>query len=557
MKISSRKWLQVAVLFLSLGLAGGCGGGSDDDAPAAPSGLAAAAVSSSQIDLIWQDNSDNEDEFKFERKTGANGIWEYLGSVTANVVYCSNTGLAADTTYFYRVYAENPAGSSDYSNEATATTLSPGDPGVSGVPLEPSDLDSVTVSAYQIVLSWADDSDNEEGFRVERKEGVFGTWEEIADLPADTIDYLSTGLHCGTVYYYRVIAYNDQGDSEYSNEITAETHACSQTVLTPPSHLEAVAGTDYGINLSWQDNSENEDGFVIERKTGSGGEYSVIDSVDPDITSYTDTGLSPELTYYYRVYAYSSEGDSDYSGEASATAPSLPAQLASISAGCFDMGDAFHEGDWDETPVHEVCISDFQMDTTEVTNAVYQICVDAGVCTPPGGIDSETRDPYYGNPDYDDYPVIRVNRNQADTFCQWAGGRLPTEAEWEFAARGGLSGNRYPWGDNDPVCTPGEDNGAQFELCSPGDTVEAGSFGSNGYGLYDMAGNVREWVSDWYDEHYYWTSPTDDPQGPDWGNRGIVRGGSWEDPENSLRVADRRDRNPNSQDEKIGFRCVR
>jgi len=230
-------------------------------------------------------------------------------------------------------------------------------------------------------------------------------------------------------------------------------------------------------------------------------------------------------------------------------------QMTSIPAGCFNMGDAFNEGGSEERPVHNVCISAFQMNVYEVTNAQYKACVDAGSCTAPGSSSSYTRSSYYGNAIYDNYPVIYVDWSQSKAFCQWTGGRLPTEAEWEYAARGGLAGKRYPWGDDSPTCTLGANNGSQYDSCSPDDTIAMGSFAPNGYGLYDMAGNVWEWVNDWYDSAYYSTSPTQDPQGPSSGSYRVLRGGCWDNVTVYLRASFRGYYNPTNQNGSYGFRC--
>ncbi len=204
-----------------------------------------------------------------------------------------------------------------------------------------------------------------------------------------------------------------------------------------------------------------------------------------------------------------------------------------ISAGCFDMGNGFFgEGDMAETPVHEVCISAFEMDVHEITNAEYAACVDDGGCTAPSNSNSGTRSPYYGDQAYVDFPVIYVDWFQADEYCAWAGKRLPTEAEWEYAARGGLAGNRYPWG------ATLSSTDANYSS-TVGDTSAAESYPPNGYGLYDMAGNVREWTADWYDWSYYGVSPTNDPTGPATGVYRTLRGGSWYSLPNYLRVASR------------------
>jgi formylglycine-generating enzyme required for sulfatase activity len=214
--------------------------------------------------------------------------------------------------------------------------------------------------------------------------------------------------------------------------------------------------------------------------------------------------------------------------------------MVCISSSCFDMGDHFGDGVADELPVHEVCISDFEMDVHEVTIAEYAACVDAEGCTEPAYSTSKTRTTYYGDPAYDDFPVIHVSWDQATEYCAWAGKRLPTEAEWEYAARGGLAGKRYPWGGD----TPGDVNadidcgdanyarGDQWSECFDvggleNDTHAVGTYPANGYGLYDMAGNVWEWVNDWWQVDYYSLSPTNDPPGPATGAGKVLRGGAY------------------------------
>ncbi len=225
--------------------------------------------------------------------------------------------------------------------------------------------------------------------------------------------------------------------------------------------------------------------------------------------------------------------------------------MALIPSGCFNMGDAFSEGSSDELPVHNVCItSDFYMDVHEVTNSEYAACVSGGGCTAPGYSSSYSRGSYYGNPTYDNFPVIWVDWNQATAYCAWAGKRLPTEAEWEYAARGGLSGKRYPWGDTATACVD-----ANYDWCI-GDTSEVESYPANGYGLYDVGGNVYEWVNDWYQSDYYSTSPTNDPPGPASGTYRVLRGGGWHITSGTLRVANRYNLSPTAQSVFIGFRCA-
>ncbi|MCP4609004.1 MAG: formylglycine-generating enzyme family protein [Planctomycetes bacterium] len=212
--------------------------------------------------------------------------------------------------------------------------------------------------------------------------------------------------------------------------------------------------------------------------------------------------------------------------------------MAQIPAGCFDMGDTDGYSD-EERPVHQVCLSAFEMDYHEITNAEYAECVSDGECTAPGNSDSNSRSPYYDNPDYDDYPVIYVNWYQVSAYCTWADKRLPTEAEWEYAARGGLAGNQYPWGDTVDIPNGGEANYYYAGDLWGHDTSPVGYYAPNGYELYDMAGNVWEWVEDDYHSDYD-LAPVDGSAWVDSPVRGatrILRGGYWGSSEYELRVA--------------------
>ena len=433
----------------------------------------------------------------------------------------------------------------------------------------PSGLKATVVSSTHIDLSWVDNSNYENDFLIERKTGSGGTFTPIGTVGAGEYSYSDTGLNCATTYYYRVRAWVPAINgmmqtkfSGYSNKVSASTQACA--IPAAPSNLQATPVVSGQTFLFWKDNSDNSDkekGFKIERKTGAGGTYSLIQTTAADVNFYSDTGLSTETIYYYRVYAYNSTGNSGYSNEVSAPTQAQPpiGSMASIPAGCFFMGDAFGEGFPDELPVHNVCLSAFQMDIYLVTNAQYKACMDAGGCTAPGNITSATRPSYYGNPTYNNFPVINVSWPQANAFCTWAGGRLPMEAEWEYSARGGLSGQRYPWGNTAPVCTLLAVNGAQTWDCSLHDTMPVWSFAANGYGLYDMAGNVWEWVNDYYDSGYYLVSPQNDPPGLSSGVYRVFRGGSWLSwNPTDLRVANRDHQlPPSSQLGFLGFRCAK
>ncbi len=153
-----------------------------------------------------------------------------------------------------------------------------------------------------------------------------------------------------------------------------------------------------------------------------------------------------------------------------------------------------------------------------------------------------------------DRPIVSVTHAEAAAYCAFAGGRLPTEAEWEYAARGGQADQRYPWGDELTHDHANYGNVAgrdQWRYTAP-----VGSFEPNGYGLYDMAGNVWEWCSDWVDGNYFLNTPPADPQGPEQGEAKVIRGGSWGFGPRYLRVSARAMADPSSRGDGVGFRCV-
>jgi formylglycine-generating enzyme required for sulfatase activity len=225
-----------------------------------------------------------------------------------------------------------------------------------------------------------------------------------------------------------------------------------------------------------------------------------------------------------------------------------------VPPGDFLMGaaDSDTEAGADEKPQHLVYLDAFWIDLTEVTNSMYARCVEAGTCSPPDKESSKTRPFYYNDQHYADYPVIYVSWQDAQDYCSWAGRRLPTEAEWEKAARG-TDGHIYPWGNELP--NPGLLN---FNN-QVGDTTPVGFYppGASPYGAFDMAGNVAEWVADWYSENTYATSERRNPSGPETGEYRVLRGGSWFNPPRAVRTTFRLWNLAELRFETGGFRCVK
>jgi formylglycine-generating enzyme required for sulfatase activity len=222
-----------------------------------------------------------------------------------------------------------------------------------------------------------------------------------------------------------------------------------------------------------------------------------------------------------------------------------------VPAGRFWMGDtaADDQADGDEMPQHKVYLDAFWIDRTEVSNAQFRNCVAAGACQAP--VTCSWGTPTYDDGDKADHPVVCVDWDQAQAYCRWAGGRLPTEAEWEKAARGN-KGQRFPWGNGIPDCSK-----AQYGSCG-GQTVPVGSkaAGASPYGALDMAGNASEWVADWYAPDYYASSPEQNPPGGASGPGRVVRGGAWNLDWRFLRAARRNYSNQANHDHFTGFRCV-
>ncbi len=238
-----------------------------------------------------------------------------------------------------------------------------------------------------------------------------------------------------------------------------------------------------------------------------------------------------------------------------------------VPGGKFAMGSSV--GDLAQ-PVHDVTLAPYYIDQYEVTNDRWAACVAAGGCSPPTKTTSDDGRPYYGVDAFGNYPVIYINWLEADAYCRWRGARLPTEAEWEMAARWDPDTNEvseYPWGNGwDPERLNYCDSGCyltdQADLSYDdgfAQTAPVGSFpaGVSPLGIHDMVGNVAEWVADWFASDYYHVSPAENPAGPASGDQRVVRGGAWgvSLPE-LLRSTTRSRFVPTERGSGVGFRCA-
>ena len=277
------------------------------NAPTAPTNLVATAASSNQINLSWQDTSTNEAGFYIERRTGTTGSFAQITSVITNTTTYHDTTVQDGTTYYYQVRAYNPSGTSAYSNQAHAST-----------PLiAPSNLTATAISTSQINLSWHDNSGGELGYYIERKTGAGGTFVAIAVTASNAVSFQDTGLTDGTTYFYQVRAFSGVGTSAYSNSASASTPLAAPLA---PTNLTGWAISATQIQLAWLDNSHNEAGFVVERSAdGTTGWAQTGSQTAANATGFGDTALTANTTYYYRVKAHNSTGDSAYTNVVSAT----------------------------------------------------------------------------------------------------------------------------------------------------------------------------------------------------------------------------------------------
>ena len=267
---------------------------------ASPANLSVSRSGDNQLSLTWTDRATNETGYRIERST--NGLnWTQIASVGVNATQYTNYQLEYNTRYWYRVRAYNASGNSMYSNEASEWTASLA---------PPLNVSAVSIKDNQIIVEWEDQSNNETGFKLERSIDNT-TWTQIATLEANSTNYTNFGLDYNLTYWYRMRSTNENGNSSYSNIAFSKTFT-----LPSPDNLSGSLIGDNQIELRWNDRSENENGFKIERSV-DGIQWIQIATLSADSTSYTNFQLSYGSRYHYRIRGFNELGESSYSNSVS------------------------------------------------------------------------------------------------------------------------------------------------------------------------------------------------------------------------------------------------
>jgi formylglycine-generating enzyme required for sulfatase activity len=446
------------------------------------------------------------------RSESAKGPWR-LRAVTKGLSY-TDRRVRNGTTYFYSARSLAEGRRSAFSRMARATPRAPAAPAYKGPPpAAPYGLSGGLTPKGAVGLLWVDAATTETGYRVMRRGLADTKFATVAKLPRNFGAYNDSSAGGGQSWVYRVYAVAGTTVSGYSNAFTVSVP------LAAPQKLVAHALSESTVRLSWVP-SKGHTGYKVERRRGN-GPFQLAAVLPASARAYDNRRLRPRQKYTYRIRATGKEGDSPVSNESAAVTRPMPVLGSTIklAGGCYRMGAARGGSD---ARAHHVCLKPFAIDVFEVTNAQYLTCLRAGACTAPAEYSAPRRPNYFMAASTAAFPVVNVSWAQADAYCRYKGKRLPTEAEWEYAARGGARGAAREAAA--PDCRLANiDDGASCR----GSLLRVAAYPPNDAGAYDMVGNAWEWTADYYDEGYYAKSPVTEPTGPGYGEHRVRRGGSF------------------------------
>jgi formylglycine-generating enzyme required for sulfatase activity len=505
--------------------------------------------------LNWSDHNIGEEGFKVERSIDG-GVYSEIASVP-DTAFVDDTVFKGYATVNYQVRAYKDSIYTDYISDSSSVSFP-----------APTDLSFTKISLSNIQLDWSEAIDGEDGFKIDKKIGDSEWFQSYGSVGENITAWTDTNAEINENIVYRVYSYKGLNFSESISTELIDNN------IPPPTDLKTSIASETSIKLDWFDNSTGEDGFKIDRKIGLEGDFVNLATVLANTVTWTDTNLLSGTKYFYKVYTFKSSYFSDFSNIATITTIDL-SKFVYIPLGSFDMGQ-----DGVAIPVHRVNLTrEFYLGKYEVTQKEWFDII--GSYPPLDYGLGDTHPIYYMNwysllvycnkrsIDENLEPCYKINNltnpeewgyipqsdnpvwNSAECNFNLNGYRLPSEAEWEYAARYN-DGRTYPWG----ALTPADslcNNNNQFTS-----TVEVGSYpaGISQLGLCDVAGNVWEWLWDWYD--LYQVNEQTDPTGPITATTTrILRGGGWGVDNNSIKCAYRENRAPHLPSGSVGFRLAR
>jgi len=540
----------------------------------APSDLSNNYISDKEIILSWVDNSEDEEGFKIDRKVGSEGEWvQNYGSVAGDITTWTDENPGYGETNYYVVYSFINDKKSDKLNTSVLNIIE-----------APTSLTTELIDDENIQLSWEDNCHFESNYVIERSSG--SGYAEIIKIAENNTTYTDNTVAYNTKYQYRVKATTDNNNSEYSNESSN-----IKVIISDPYEAYIEEINQFSLTLHWEDTCHFESGFKIER-SDDGATFVEVGSVGPNVTEFTESGLTNDFQYNYRIFSFTENNKSNYTERL----PILlaPAGLRYVQGGAYMMGDIWHEGDKDEQTLRNVTLPDFFIGTYEVSYEDYINFMNSVSITPEGNLNENSLVDMYDSDcavEWDNVEFYFQKKSKTESkksammevtwfgaveYCNWLslqhglqqvyeiypdsvvadwdakGYRLPTEAEWEYAARSGGGNDQKYSGTN---FTEEIEEYAVIHYNSNFVVNEVGSLKPNLLGIFDMSGNVFEWCWDWH-EHYLTTNPYF-PTGPETGTKRVNRGGSYNFGPRYARTSNRNMNSPEYSFDYIGFRICR